>query len=325
MPRKKRESMLQRQRRLRNMEKANKNASKKLPPKGGSGGNSAKAKYQRGMTRDKMAKDQLTNFARGVKRMIKQGAAQDKLNKAAKGTKGSKVRTGRAAAGKMVKAGSSKLTKTSGSLAKRGGKLARRGTGIQKSDIQRVKVKDLGPTKKGAFSGNPAVQKLKAGNKGGALAKRGKRLGAGAALGAIQAGAAIGEAYKNSNRAKAKSSRGEGRATFSSGPKKVKYPVKKKGIRTQKYPVQVGKRPEPPSKPKKAPVSKPAGKVPAKVNKAPSKAVNKRLPGKSVYDGKGGSSPAPKKTKKLSRLDEALKWASDSKNKDAWMKKKKKK
>jgi len=327
--------MLKRQRRLRDMEKAKKNASKKLPPKGGTSGNSARAKVQRGMTRDAMAKNQLTNFARGVKRMIKQGAAQDKLNKAAEGTKGKTVRTGRAAAGKLAKTKNAKPAAPAGKLAKRGG--------LVKSDIQRVKVKDLGPTPKKAVKGG-SQKALKAGNKGGALAKKAGSLAgkAGKLLGAAGSALAIGDEIqkikdvnkytfgrvgkdpKLSSKATAPNRAERGGR---SGPKKVGYPVQKGKVSPKKvkYPTAAETKAasKPPSKPKKASVSKPASKVPAKVSKTPSKSLEKRFPGASVNDGKGGSSPAPKK--KLSRLDEALKWASDEKNKDAWMGKKKKK
>ena len=99
MQRRIRETMLQRQRRLRNMEQAKKNAAKKLPPKGGSTGNSLKATAQRGATRHKMAGKQAETFARGVGQMLKRGAARDKLDKAAKGTKGSGTRTAGAGGG----------------------------------------------------------------------------------------------------------------------------------------------------------------------------------------------------------------------------------
>ena len=86
---------------------------KALPPKGKSSAGSSKARYQRGVRRDAMAKKQLENFGRAFKKTLKQGAAQDKLNKAAKGTKGTKVRTGQAAPGKLAKRPSSAIVKSS--------------------------------------------------------------------------------------------------------------------------------------------------------------------------------------------------------------------
>ena len=206
--------------------------------------------------------------------------------------------------------------------------------------------KALPPGKKGGAlvkTNNGAITK----SPGGKLAKiSGKGSGL---LTALTAGAAAGEAYKRTNRATAASGRGAGRATFTtngkqntaddkkpitkgkgggqgnksrnSGPKKVSYPVQSGKVTPKKtsYPTasetQRKALTTPPAKPSK----------PTKPTKKPTSSKSPRLPGKSVYDGKGGSSPGPKTKKPKSRLDAALDWASDSKNKDAWMGKKKKK
>ena len=195
MPRKKRESMLQRQRRKLKTEKAMKASKKQLPSKGGSSGGSTKARVQRGMTRDKMAKQQLTNFARALKKTLKQSAAQSKLNIAAKGTKGTGVRTAGAGGG-LAKRTSSALARRNarkgGSLTKSdagalkgkgGGALAKRGSSPTKSDVQKVKVKDLGTTKGGSL-----VKSSKGALKVGA---KGAMKYAGKALGVVGAGMAI--------------------------------------------------------------------------------------------------------------------------------------
>lgn len=101
---KKPESMLARQRRLLREQRARKAAAKKalekaakapkqLPGKGKTTASSNRAKVQRGLRRDRLARKQLETFARGMKKTLKQSAATDKLKKAAKGTKGTTVRT----------------------------------------------------------------------------------------------------------------------------------------------------------------------------------------------------------------------------------------
>ena len=101
---KKPESMLARQRRLLREQRARKAAAKKalekaakapkqLPGKGKTTASSNRAKVQRGLRRDRLARKQLETFARGMKKTLKQSSATDKLKKAAKGTKGTTVRT----------------------------------------------------------------------------------------------------------------------------------------------------------------------------------------------------------------------------------------
>lgn len=248
MPRKKRESMLQRQRRKLKTEKAMKASKKQLPSKGGSSGGSTKARVQRGVTRDKMAKQQLTNFARALKKTLKQSAAQSKLNIAAKGTKGKGVRTAGAGGGLAKRTSSAlarrnarkggPLTKSgAGALkGKKGGALVKRNSLPSKSDVQKVKVKDLGTTKGGSTrAGQPAANRSRMpARKGGALVKSSTGAlravnkvpsGLGGVAGALQIGAALGSAYAETDRAPAKSSRGEGRATFNPKVKAKNKPI----------------------------------------------------------------------------------------------------
>ena len=237
MPRKKRESLLQRQRRKLKTEQAMKASKKQLPSKGGSSGGSIKARAQRGMTRDKMAKQQLTNFARALKKTLKQSSAQSKLNIAAKGTKGTGVRTAGAGGG-LAKRPSSALARANarkgGPLTKatsggptskgRGGALVKRGSLPVKSDFQQVKVKDLGTTKGGSTrTGQPAANRSRLpARAGGALVKssngalRAVGMGAGKLLGRISAGLTIAENAKlaSEQRNRMRAAGKQGRATL---------------------------------------------------------------------------------------------------------------
>lgn len=143
---KKPESMLTRQRRLLREQRAKKAAAKKaqqasqkkLPSAGKTSAGKPRARYQRGMRRDALAKAQLENFGRALKKTLKQGAAADKLKKAAKGSKGKTVRT---AQGK--------------------GELVKRTTNKPASQrVQRVKVKVDPPKQlKGSSPNQPKLQK----------------------------------------------------------------------------------------------------------------------------------------------------------------------
>ena len=69
-------------------------ATRQLPGSGGTSAGSVKATTQRGTTRHNQAMGQVNTFMSGLKRMFRQGAAQTKLDKAARGTTGTGVRTG---------------------------------------------------------------------------------------------------------------------------------------------------------------------------------------------------------------------------------------
>ena len=188
MAKKKQRSLLQMQREKLKRQRAAKAqrqaANKQLPGRGRTSAGSTKARVQRGRRRDAMAKKQLTDFGRALKRTLRQGAAESRLKKAAKGTRGSGVRTGQAAPGKLAKRGSSAITKK-GALVKSSSGRATDGR------VKRVKVsvdgqKKLRPgdTAKKVGSGSSTKGALK--GKGGALAKRPK----GGGLGAQAAGTA---------------------------------------------------------------------------------------------------------------------------------------
>jgi len=125
MAKKKRKSLLTQQREKLKAQKAAKAAKeaagrKALPPKGGSSASSNKARYQRVRRTGKLAEKQVSNFVKAYKRVSRQRAAQNKLESAAKGTKGTEVRTGKAAPGKLAKRPSSAIVKSGkgGALAK---------------------------------------------------------------------------------------------------------------------------------------------------------------------------------------------------------------
>ena len=182
MAKKKQRSLLQMQqeklRRQRAAKAQRQAANKQLPGRGRTSAGSAKARVQRGRRRDGMAKKQLTDFGRALKRTFRQGAAESKLKRAARGTRGSGVRTGQAAPGKLAKRGSSAITKK-GAVVKSSSGRATDGR------VERVKVsvdgqKKLRPgdTAKKVGSGSSTKGALK--GKGGALAKRPKGGGLGA-------------------------------------------------------------------------------------------------------------------------------------------------
>lgn len=116
MARKKQESMLTRQRRLLKEQRAKKaaakaakaNASKSLPSRGQTGGNSLKSRSQRRGTAKRVAGQQQRVISEAMRKTMKQRQALDKKEAAAKGTKGTKVQTGtRTKGGPLKRQGSS--------------------------------------------------------------------------------------------------------------------------------------------------------------------------------------------------------------------------
>lgn len=96
----KRPSMLQRQRQLRAQQQQVKRASsKQLPASGDSSGNSRQARGQRANTSRAQAANNQRIINRGIEGFIRRGNAQDKLDKAAQGTRGSGTRTAGAGGG----------------------------------------------------------------------------------------------------------------------------------------------------------------------------------------------------------------------------------
>jgi len=69
-------------------------ATRQLPGGGGTSAGSVRATTQRGTTRHNQAMGQVNTFVSGLKRMFRQSAAQGKLERAARGTTGTGVRTG---------------------------------------------------------------------------------------------------------------------------------------------------------------------------------------------------------------------------------------
>ena len=122
MARKKPESMLTRQRRLLKEQKARKaakeaakaKATKSLPSKGNTGGNSLKSRADRKVRAQRVAGQQQRVISEAMRKTMKQRAASDKAEKAAKGTKGSGVKTGtRTKGGPLTRQGSSAATRSS--------------------------------------------------------------------------------------------------------------------------------------------------------------------------------------------------------------------
>ena len=101
----------------------------------------AKARYQRGLRRDKLAREQLSNFGKSFRKVVRQRTAQNKLDNAAKGTKGNKVRYNAGDSARKSKA--LPPGKKGGPIRAKGGPLAKTTkTSSQITEpIRRVKVK----------------------------------------------------------------------------------------------------------------------------------------------------------------------------------------
>lgn len=319
MAKKKQRSLLSMQReklKRQKAAKAQKQASgKQLPPKGKSSAGSPRARVQRGLRRDAMAKKQLTDFGRALKKTLKQGAAQDKLNKAAKGTKGTGVRTGQAAPGKLAKRGSSAITKKGG-LTKSKGSTATDGR-IKKVRVRVDGQKQLRPgdtaKKVGSGSSRAAIKSgvkgaLKAGAKG-----VGRRLGAAAlAIEGVRTAKDLTDSLK----------RGEGYAALpglnNKGNKGNKGRATKKGTSTKKR----GLSSIPPSegtggkaettlkygagKPKKstskASAPKPKSKAPVAASRPVSGGSKPKSTGKNPYRAPQGAERKDKSSKAVQEL-----------------------
>ncbi len=121
---KKRKSLLQSQREKLAKQRAARRAAQRanqqiqqstrraLPSKGRTTATSPRARGQRGLTRDRLAKQQLQNFGRALQRTMKQRQAQNKLDQAAKGTKGGQTRTA-GGAGQLARRGGGSSSPTS--------------------------------------------------------------------------------------------------------------------------------------------------------------------------------------------------------------------
>ena len=123
-PKQKRKSLLQSQREKLARQRAARRAAQRanqqiaqstrraLPGKGRTTATSPRARVQRGLTRDRLAKQQLQNFGRALQRTMKQRQAQNKLDQAAKGTQGGKTRTA-GGAGQLARRGGGSSSPTS--------------------------------------------------------------------------------------------------------------------------------------------------------------------------------------------------------------------
>ena len=121
---KKRKSLLQSQREKLAKQRAARRAAQRanqqiqqstrrsLPSRGRTTANSPRARVQRGLTRDRLAKQQLQNFGRALQRTMKQRQAQNKLDQAAKGTRSSQTRTA-GGAGQLARRGGGSSSPTS--------------------------------------------------------------------------------------------------------------------------------------------------------------------------------------------------------------------
>ena len=139
---------------------------KELPGKGQSTAGSGRSRYQRGLRRDRLARNQLSNFGKAMGRQLKQDSAKSKLSKAAKGTKGTKTRY--APSGKPPKA--LPPGKKGGEIRQKGGPLAKRppskGSALTRTGVDKVKVetrtpKALPPGKKGGPLTQSGIKKVR--------------------------------------------------------------------------------------------------------------------------------------------------------------------
>ena len=202
----KKPTMLQRQRALRKQQQQTKQqSSKQLPPKGQTSANSRQARSQRTTTAKAQAANQQRVIARGMEGFVRRGKAMDKLDKAAKGTKGSGTRTAGAGGGLAKRQSSAVTNRQSGKPATTGGRVQpSTGGGASSNRVQPVRVRDLGTTKPNQMSGN-TPRALPPGRTGSALTRtargaanvaKGAR-GAGRFLGPIGTALAAAETARN--------------------------------------------------------------------------------------------------------------------------------
>jgi len=126
----KKPTMLQRQRALRKMQQERKDrSSKQLPSKGGTSANTRQARGQRTTTAKAQAANQQRVIARGMEGFVRRGKAMDKLDKAAKGTKGSGTRTAGAGGGIAKRSSSAVTSRQRKASTPKGGAVATQGRG----------------------------------------------------------------------------------------------------------------------------------------------------------------------------------------------------
>lgn len=165
------ETMRQRQMRLRRLAAAKKNAGKKLPAKGKSTANSAKAVTQRGITRDRLAKKNLNTFIKGVKRMIEDDARSSRRAKKVETQKKGLKSSGKVTTPKYNKGGPIKKVQSTKDA------LSRKRLGNIKQTKARVGSVGLGPKKSSTAAivkspkGSSALAKNDSGKRGRSAAK----------------------------------------------------------------------------------------------------------------------------------------------------------
>lgn len=155
MASKKRQSMLSKQRQLRNQQQQVRQASSnQLPPKGGSSAGSKPARVQRANTAKAQAANNQRVVTRGIQGFIRRGQANDKAAAAARGTGPSGTTRTAGAGGGLARrpesrpatqgrGGAATNTSQSGGLARRGGLTTTGPTQAADGRIQRVTVRDV--------------------------------------------------------------------------------------------------------------------------------------------------------------------------------------
>jgi hypothetical protein len=229
-PKQKRKSLLQSQREKLARQRAARRAAQRanqqiaqstrrsLPAKGRTTATSPRARVQRGLTRDRLAKQQLQNFGRALQRTMKQRQAQNKLDQAAKGTKGGQTRTAGGA-----------------------GQLARRGGGSSSPTSQRIQPvrvrvegqKQLPGAKKPAGqlpAGKPKLKPASGGSSGslpgGSGARKLLKAGARGVMGKLGAAALAAEGVSTAKSLADSLRRGEGYAALPGLNKRLNQGIK---------------------------------------------------------------------------------------------------
>ena len=278
-PKQKRKSLLQSQREKLARQRAARRAAQRanqqiqqstrraLPSRGRTTATSPRARVQRGLTRDRLAKQQLQNFGRALQRTMKQRGAQDKLDRAARGTKGGQTRTA-GGAGQLARRGGGSSSPTSQRIQPvrvrvEGQKqlpAGKKPAGQLAAAKPKLKPASGGP--KGSLPGGSGARKLlKAGTKGLLGKLGGAALVADGVSTAKDLGDSLrrGEGYaalpglvkrlsqNNQNKGASRTGQGGGRASVSRKPKETKpkrgEPIRNRRGRVVGYkPVQPARR-----------------------------------------------------------------------------------
>ena len=299
-PKQKRKSLLQSQREKLARQRAARRAAQRanqqiqqstrraLPARGRTTATSPRARVQRGLTRDRLAKQQLQNFGRALQRTMKQRGAQDKLDRAARGTKGSQTRTAGGA-----------------------GQLARRGGGSSSPASQRIQPvrvrvegqKQLPAGKKPAGQLPAKATKPTASGGGGRAALKGGsgvkgvlKAGARGVMGKLGAAALAAEGVSTAKSLADSLQRGEGFAALPGLNKRLN-----KGVRGASGGRATVKRKTATAKPKRGePIRNRRGRVVGYKPVAPARRGMSNIPEKEGT-GKGSPTDKPKTTTTTSK------------------------